>query len=61
MWGCRAVFVGNSYVIVAVLPFSDKFRCQVEDVIVKAGFFWECFENRLLAHCGLRLSSSVML
>lgn len=53
--------MGNSYVIVAVLPFSDKFRCQVEDVIVKAGFFWECFENRLLAHCGLRLSSSVML
>lgn len=61
MWGCRAVFVGNSYVLVAVLLFSNKFRCRVEDVIVKAGFFWECFENRLLARCGLRLSSSVML
>lgn len=61
MWGCRAVFVGNSYVLVAVLLFSNKIRCRVEDVIVKAGFFWECFENRLLARCGLRLSSSVML
>lgn len=35
---------------VALLPFANRLRSQSEDVIVKAGFFWECFENWLLIH-----------
>lgn len=38
--------------VIALLPFSSTFRCHIEAVIVKARFFGECFETRLLAHCG---------
>jgi len=44
------VSFGNSCVFVALLPFANRLRSQSEDVMVKAGFFWECFENWLLIH-----------
>lgn len=43
--------MGNICVLVALLPFSNTFKCHIE-AVVKVGFFWECFENRLLSHCG---------